>query len=170
MTETIYRFKRSGKRGFRFGAMFIVFALLLLLMIVYRFSGMETPLTEAQAEGLVFTTTSLMLLLACIVIAVGFFKPGAAKREFLKLGDEGLAYGNLFGVKHWPWRDLSAFALGRRAGSPIVTFSVAGKLARSVNQIGTKALIEDIYDAPLTDIAAKLNEYRDRVSSSPAKG
>jgi len=39
---------------------------------------------------------------------------------------------------------------------------VPGKPGWTVNQTDTKALIENIYDTPLTDIAAKLNEFRDQ--------
>ncbi len=169
MPTTTYRFKRWRKRTIVFGAMFIVLGLLQLQQLAYRFPGMDPSWTDAQVENLSFSIVSLILLLVCVLGIMHFLKPGGAKREFIRLDGEGLTYGNLFGAHRWTWRDLSAFAVSRRTkGDYIITFAVPGKLGWTLNQTDTKALIEDIYDTPVGDIAAKLNEYRDRALELPA--
>ena len=169
MPTITYRFNRRRKRTILFGAMFIVLGMLQLQHLVFRFPGIDPTWTDAQVEDLAFSIINLILFLVCVVGVVMFLKPGGAGRAFLRLDDEGLTYGDYFGAKHWRWRDLSTFTLHGRAGKNArVTFAVPGKPGWTVNQTDTKALIEDIYDAPLADIAAKLNEYRNRALNRPA--
>lgn len=162
--ETItYRFKRVKKRDIVNAMIFGMLAVALILNLWFIAGSIDVPLGEAAAEDLLFGITTLFGLLACVVFFASSLRLVGGGREFLRLDDGGLTFGNLFGAHHWRWRDLSAFALHGKAGKNVrVTFAVPGKLARSVNQIDKRALIEDIYDTPLTDIAAKLNEFRER--------
>lgn len=160
MPTITYRFKRR-RQSMIWIAVFAMLGMAQILPLASQFSGTGAPWMDALAESPALTVSSLLMLLACVIVVVMAFKPFGTRREFLRLDDEGLTYGNLYGSKHWPWRDLSAFARrGRPGKNAHVTFALPGKPGWTVNQLGSKVMIEDIYDTPLGDIAAKLNEYR----------
>ncbi len=170
MTTVTYRFKRWRRRTNLIATIFAMLGMTQLVILTSQAMGTDAPWMEALAEELPLTVSSLVMLLACVIVVALSLGPGGARREYLRLDDEGMTYGNLFGANRWPWRDLSAFALRRQSGAnAYVTFALPGKTGWTVNQCpwertakGPKAMIEDIYDAPLDEIAAKLNEYRDR--------
>ena len=89
----------------------------------------------------------------------------------LKLDDQGLTY--MYGeiIRTWKWAELSAPEIpgGGQDDRPFMRLrpsSRADWVARifmpSVSLNGAEIRIRPIFDAPLTDIAAMLNEYRDR--------
>ena len=171
MPTTTYRFKRRPHAMIQFGVVAAMIGILQILILASQVLRTDAPWMDALAESPALTVSSLLILLACVILLVMAYKPIGTRREFLRLDDEGLTYGNLYGAKHWPWRDLSAFALrGRPGKNAHVTFAVPGKPGWTVNQLGAKAMIEDIYDTPLEDIAAKLNEYRDRALAASGAG
>ncbi len=169
MTTIIYRFKRWPKRTILVAVTFAMIGMTQLVLLTSLVLGVA-PWTDALAEKFWLTVSDLVMLLACVIFVALSLRLGGTRREYLRLDDEGLTYGNLFGAHRWPWHDLSAFALRRQfAANTYVTFALPGKTGWTVNQCpwerttrGPKAMIEDIYDAPIDVIAAKLNEYRDR--------
>ncbi len=169
MPTTTYRFKRWRKTALWMAVGFTALGLSQVLMLWTSLSATEASGMEIIAEAMPWSLASPALILAMLICLISTIKPGGMHREYLRLDDVGLTYGNLFGAHHWPWRDISTFALHGKTGRNVrVTFAVPGKLARSVNQTDTRVLIEDIYDTPLTDIAAKLNDFRDQALSHPA--
>ncbi len=89
------------------------------------------------------------------------------------------------GVSHWDgdrrvqrrWPEVSEFMLVAspdNVGDGMIAFNESGKarmpgIFRWITRQGSRhrlAVIEDIYDAPIVEIAAKLNEYRDRALAS----
>ena len=163
MTAITYRFKRYRRSMIPSAVFSVMLGMAQILSLASQVLRTDAPWMDALAESPALTVGSLLILLGCAIIPVMAYKPIGTSREFLRLDDEGLTYGNLFGAKHWPWRDLSAFALRGPASKNVhITFAVPGKPGWTVNRTDTKALIADIYDTPLEDIAANLNEYRDR--------
>lgn len=170
MTTITYRFKRWPKRTILVAVTFAMIGMTQLVLLTSLALGSDAPWTGALAEKLWLTVSDLVMLLACVIFIALSLRPGGARREFLRLDDEGLTYGNLFGAHRWPWHDLSAFALRRQsAANTYVTFALPGKTGWTVNQCpwerttrGPKVMIEDLYDTPLDEIAAKLNDYRER--------
>lgn len=87
---------------------------------------------------------------------------------YLSLDDEGLTYasGLLSPTRRWPWSELSAFEhqdrrlFSRWFKEPAISFLPAkpGLLDR----LQGKSIIPEFFDASPREIAAKLNEYRDR--------
>lgn len=170
MTPITYRFKRSRRGTILSAAVFFMLCLTQLLVVFSLVSSMEGNWPYLPEEDLPTVVSGLLIGFACLLGVAMALKPGGTGREFLALDDEGLTYGNLFGRNRWAWRDLSAFAL-RRPSEKVayVTFGLPEKPGWTVNRcyseltaVGEKAMIEDIYDRPLDEIAAKLNEYRDR--------
>lgn len=170
MTTITYRFKRRRRRTILTAATLVMLGLTQLVILVSLAPSGDTPWLDALAEDMLFTLSGLLLLVVYVIVVAMTLRPGAARREFLKLDDEGLTYGNLFGRNRWHWSDLSTFALREQLDkSAYVTFALPKKPDWTVNQsptestaVGPKAMIEDIYDRPIAEIVAKLNEFRDR--------
>lgn len=149
MPTTTYRFKRWRKNSLWMAVGFTALGLTQVPMLWSSLSATEASGMEAVAEAMPWSLVSPAFILAVLICLIGIIKPGGMRREYLRLDDEGLTYGNLFAAHHWRWRDLSAFALHGKAGKNVrVTFAVPGKLGWTLNQTDTKALIEDIYDTP----------------------
>lgn len=117
--------------------------------------------------GVGFFLAGLVLVTVSIIAAIVLSCRLPATKNQLSIHRHGLAITRRGRPHRWPWRDLSAFALSRKSGKEvIVTFALPDKPGWTVNQWGPKAMIEDIYDAPLEEIAARLNEYRARAVGS----
>lgn len=99
----------------------------------------------------------VVILLLSLLAAAGFFRLALPTRNSLTLDGESLTYTRGGSTGIWPWRELPAFTLERGLRGPRIKLSVPrGK--------GRLQLIEDVWDTPLEEIAAKLNEYRERAS------
>ena len=88
----------------------------------------------------------------------------------LQFDKDGLTYRRARHRSAWPWRDISAFTLVRRWYGPRIEFTVNPRHDRGwgrhtnlrKTRAGLTGAIPNIWDAPLDDIAATLNEYRER--------
>ena len=102
------------------------------------------------------------------VVAAGFFRMALPRHNSLQLDEVGLTYKRAGQRGAWPWRDISAFTIARGWGGPCIEFAVSGDDGRwrtaplRRTKAGLTGTIPDIWDAPLEDIAATLNEYRER--------
>lgn len=122
----------------------------------------------------------LFLILFAVQWAA-WHRSGSSFLYRLTVGKDGLTYGNALSTWHWPWSELSPFeyvpgSLWRRAhvrfrpsqfrwkdrwrGEFHLATILKLRMARSSG--GWEFYMLDSYDRPLTDIAAELNEYRDR--------
>ncbi len=92
-------------------------------------------------------------------------------KRWLQLDDEGLTYAEgRTRTRRWRWDELSAFRPWRRWTVLRIAFVVTGQSNRSVRlarkldlpRQGLLVQIEDVYDTPIDEIAAALNDYRER--------
>jgi hypothetical protein len=113
------------------------------------------------------------LFIACLAVsivnAVHHFRGEDTKRYRLKLDDEGLTYAREGRERRWPWRALSRFKPARHSSLIVFIpsdedeFRAPGLMINLL--LGHPCpieMIKDIFDAPLDEIAAKLNDYRER--------
>ena len=113
------------------------------------------------------------LFIACLAVstvnAVHHFRGEDAKRYRLQLDGEGLSYTREGRERRWPWRALSRFKPARC--STLIVFippdedeyrTLGLPISLLLGHPSPIETITDIYDAPLDEIAAKLNEYRER--------
>mgnify|MGYP001828874999 CR=1 FL=1 len=128
--------------------------------------GPAEPIPGLAVAGIFLA--AIGLLLVPIQIA-GILKRPNPDRDYLELGPDGLLYMRAGKSRFWPWRALPAFR-------PIHSFrqvqfvlpdpvEVAGRRDPWIHEVtpdGPVVAISDIYRTPFDEIAAKLNEYRDR--------
>jgi len=105
------------------------------------------------------------------------------RSNFLVLYEDGLTLQRGFRGRFWPWQDLSACQIqpvktfwlyGHR--SDVLMFDAPGsdwrsRLLRWYFRLPSRppaVVIENIYDVPVDEIAAKLNDYRRRALDSGA--
>ena len=99
----------------------------------------------------------------------------------LRLHKDGLVIERGRRRQRWSWKDLSEFRIVRlkkRAvsalGSKLLLFDASDSDFQSrvlrwhfgISSAGPTVVIEDIYDAPIDEIAARLNDYRARALPS----
>ena len=102
------------------------------------------------------------------VVAAGFFRMALPRHNQLQLDDVGLTYKRAGQRGAWPWRDISAFTLARGWRGPCIEFTVSGDDGRwriaplRRTKAGLTGTIPNIWDTPVEDIAATLNQYRER--------
>lgn len=163
MEPTIFRYKRWKRRSFWLAAMFAILGLFQIQTLWSSLRRTDAQGMEAVVEAMPFSVLAPPLILVMALDLFATLRPGGLKREYLTLGEDGLTYGNIFRAHRWPWTELSAFALIRRPNKDLaITFAVPGKPGLWLNQLDGKAMIDDVYDTPLEDIVARLNEFRDR--------
>ena len=89
----------------------------------------------------------------------------------LKLEDQGLTYAHGTNLRSWAWAELSAPEIQGAGGDAASYIRLhpnsridweARIIMPGISLNGSEIRIRPIFDAPLTDIAAMLNEYRDR--------
>ncbi len=128
---------------------------------------------EYSEFGTVSLVTMVIAVAANIVTALLLAYrngPLIGTRGSLTLDDERLTYTRGSTTRRWPWAELSRFDL---VGPGISRVSVIrfrpraldwkiGILLGELTATGWMARIEDLYDTPLDEIAATLNEYRKR--------
>lgn len=167
MDPKMFRFKRWNRRSFWLAAMFAILGLVQIQTLWINLANTEAQGMDAVLEAMPFSLIAPPLIFAMALGLFATLRPGGLHREYLRLDDEGLTYGNIFRSHRWPWADLSAFAISRRANKDrVITFAIPGKPGWLLNQLDDKAMIEDVYDTPLDDIAANLNLYRDHALRS----
>lgn len=167
MEPTVYRFRRWKRRSTTLAAMFAILGLVQIQLLWISLRATEARGMDAVVEAMPFSLLAPPLIVAMALGLFATLRPGGLNREYLKLQDEGLTYGNIFRAHRWPWTALSAFAMSRRENNElIITFAIPGKPGWLLNQLDGKAMIEDVYDAPLEEIAARLNAYRARAAQS----
>lgn len=123
--------------------------------------------------------TGALILLIGVVVGAQVFAAGAKRANYLSLDPSGLRYTRGGTSLAWPWHELSPFELRPTPPQPwylsvrsgrIVAFSALGDgqaaphgLERLFRVAGSDGYaIQDIYDTPLDEIAAKLNDYREQ--------
>ncbi len=104
-----------------------------------------------------------------LLIAVEGYRIAGPGKNYLLLDQSGLSYMRRGKSRHWPWSMLPGFKTVLRYRQ--IQFVLPegeiepkrrGRWIHEVTPDGPVVAIQDIYDAPLDEIAAKLNEYRDR--------
>ncbi|MDJ0609465.1 MAG: hypothetical protein QNJ67_10855 [Kiloniellales bacterium] len=80
------------------------------------------------------------------------------QRVYLRLDREGLTDSRMFKTRRWLWRDLPEFDLEAKQFPPNIAFHWPGQKPDSPR----KGMITDGYDAPLPEIVAMLNAFRER--------
>lgn len=109
-------------------------------------------------------------------MAILWFRHGTPSENFICLDDQGVTYSEVGTLHHWPWRELSAFELRRPTGSGdgaqkkgTIVFKFFGgpkssRLERwfRSTKLGAIRWSSKNFDAPIDEIAEKLNDYRDR--------
>jgi hypothetical protein len=137
---------------------------LLGLAAAFNRASAWPPVTECGADQVLKIT----VLLLCLLGAAGFFRLALPRHNSLRLDQNGVTYQSAGHSGIWPWHDISPFTLARGWRGPSIRFTVSkdddrwriSPLRRT--KAGSTGTIPDIWDTPLENIAATLNEYRDR--------
>lgn len=120
-----------------------------------------------------FAGTGAMLAVLAIVEAF-------RHRHLLQFDSEGFTYTRAGKRRYWPWSEVTGFRCESVARDLSQIRFGLSKLDRKQAQTdqwvyqltpdGPEVAIPDIYDAPLDEIAAKLNQYRNHGRPTPARG
>lgn len=129
-----------------------------------RASGWPPFAAWGAYEITIFTLSVFAFVTAALGIRIALLP------NSLQLDKDGLTYKRTGLRSAWPWRDISTFTLVRGWWRPRIEFTVSVRHDRGwrryANLRKTKAgwtgTIPNIWDTPLEDIAATLNEYRER--------
>jgi len=105
----------------------------------------------------------MAIIMLIILLALDLLQahPRLIARVHLRLDRDGLTQSGRFRTRRWPWRDLPAFTRFTHEANqtpPNIAFHLPGQDPDSLR----KGEILDQYEAPLDEIAATLNEYRER--------
>ena len=102
----------------------------------------------------------MAVIMLIILLALDLLQahPRLIARVYLRLDRDGLTQSGRFRTRRWPWRDLPAFTHEANQSPPNIAFHLPGQDPDSLR----KGEILDEYEAPLDEIAARLNEYRER--------
>lgn len=134
----------------------------------WRAGGLAQAWTQNMSISM--SATLVLIGFACaLVVWERSMKIGGT--GYLKLDARGLTHAEGRVRRQWRWDELSTFKLERYWGRRHVVFTVPGEAGRVTHYEASKrnlpegppVRIQDIYDTPLEDIAATLNEYRERV-------
>lgn len=163
--------------------------LLLLLVIMsglssfvqlIRWSSRSGGVAEAWSQQPDMMWLNTVVIVLCVTGVGVVLHPSTRANRFLQLDDEGLTYarGLLGGRRRWRWQDLCDFKLEGRPSYRFITFVTPGEVrwftslspwVQGISPEGPKSMIEDIYDTPIGEISAKLNEYRERALASTSE-
>ncbi len=105
--------------------------------------------------------TGALWVLVLLIENLLHVHPRMIARVYLRLDRDGLTQSSRFWTRRWPWRDLPAFTRfthETKQSSPSIAFHLPGQDPDSLR----KGDILDQYEAPLEEIAATLNDYRER--------
>ena len=127
-----------------------------VLAAVFAMVGMVfrevTPEENFHATVLIF---SLVAFTASIVAVIWFSRHLPAARNLLSVDRHGLSLMRRGRTRRWRWADISPVRLEGRFAS----FTV------ETGQSGSEERILDIYPTPLAEIAARINDYRERAQA-----
>lgn len=119
----------------------------------------------------------LVSTIFCLVVTLSVFHTirndwsGLRKQlqSSLSIDEDGLTCTNWAKTVHWSWRELSHFELVRPGGrgNEYIRYRPNALRWHALTEMhptrhGLEFRISDTFDAPLAEIAARLNEYRDR--------
>jgi len=115
----------------------------------------------------------IVAILVSIAIAVRRIRRGSPADNFLRLDDDGVTHVSWGRVLNWRWSDLPAFEIRGSekfwSAPPRYRRIVIGKRAEAWRRFRLRPALRDDYDAPLDEIAATLNAYRERaLATEPA--
>ncbi|MDH3595502.1 MAG: hypothetical protein OEU09_18055 [Rhodospirillales bacterium] len=165
MQPITYRVDRKAER--RTAILWAVMSLLSLLFLSAAVAGVVEDDTWIRNWSLVSLFIAILAISA--VNAVHHFRGEDAKRYRLQLDDEGLTYTREGRERRWPWRALSRFKCARHSALIVFIppdedeFRATGlMITLMLGHPSPIETIKNIYDAPLDEIAAALNEHRDR--------
>lgn len=158
-------------------ALVVVFSLPVFVFLLISYARNDSA-GVALAGGLA--------LLICLLLGVTAVTAGAERANCLSLDPKRLRYTRNGLSLVWPWHELSPFELRQTppqpwhsqiSGGQIIAFTARGD--ENVAATGREAwfrlagsaayAIPDGYDAGLTEIMARLNEYRERALAGPSR-
>lgn len=135
------------------------------LLVLVLLGGLWFP--DMSAAGSWFLAVAVVVTIA---IAVGRMRRGSPGDNFLQLDDDGVTYVSWGRARAWRWADLPAFEI---RGSGKFRFLllrdrhiVLGGHAEAWARFHLRPVLRDDYDAPLDEIAATLNAYRERARAA----
>ncbi len=124
-------------------------------------------------------TLSSWMILAGMIVMIPVSQWNWQRARFsrdceLRLDDTSLTYACGERSFRWPWKDLESFKLHQatpfRSLTGIHHVRIAledeGPASRFLRMWREPGMVLDAFDTPLEDIAAKLNDYRDRALDS----
>jgi len=91
--------------------------------------------------------------------------PRLLARLYLRLDHDGFTDSRRFRSRRWAWCELPPFAFEANELPPNIAFHWPGQKPGSLR----KGEITDLYDAPLDEIAAKLNDYREKALAESSR-
>ncbi len=160
MTTTVYR-----ERANRFRAEFKTFLVLcgIALIVLESFAYWDSGKFAGH-----FWDALPWLLVLWLLVDRGDGQKGP---RTLKLDHQGLTYAYHFGNRSWAWTDLSEAEIPSGGGE--LDYYISLRPYRRIDWIsrltmpgvalnGSELRIRAVFDAPLTEICAKVNEYRDK--------
>lgn len=127
-----------------------------------------------EISGLLIIALGFVVVFSIVAVAVVVFVVGIPKNrgpeyEFLQIDQTGLNYMRHGKSRSWAWNELSGFNLASKYRRiEFLLPGADGKAAKHDSWVhettpdGPIAVIKDIYDASLDDIAATLNAYREQ--------
>ncbi len=127
---------------------------------------LSPSLTWLPAAQAVLAVAAVLLV---PVLIVGQIRLAAPERNFLRIDETGLTFARFGKSRTWVWPELSPFERDHSfARIKFLLPDLEPERARrdrwvhEVTPKGAMVVVRDIYDAPLDEITAKLNDYRDR--------
>ncbi len=142
---------------------FAALSALVIAGMVLRYLGTATLSWIELAFACLFVVATLTVHAS----HAGWFGLRDRLQARLSADQDGLAHSDGVSTRRWPWRDLSRFEHVEREAGAYIRYRARSVSWRTLSDMhltrhGWEFRIIDTYDAPLSDIAAKLNEYRDR--------
>lgn len=151
------------------------------LLQVPMLGGLAAAFWVANAElsrGMTLGLAAAVMLVAIASPLLTVYLAAGGGANNLRLDRDGLTYVRLGRIAGWPWRELSSFDLRpgtmrwSRKEVPLITFALPrdDRLSRflrwayGIRGAQALAVIEDVYETPLGEIARQLSQYRERAS------
>lgn len=177
MAPITFRFSRS-RNSYDLASVLIMVSVFLVLSLVGCAALVVWPLFTSTSFELNWVSWSLVvgtLLWGFLVVLQ--FRGTSPKHNLLQLDDDGLTYTRMGKSHHWPWADISGLRLKERWRDLVaVEFESSFRLGWAFRippwsstrfAAGrTIIILPDVFEAPLADIVAKLNAYREQVLGS----
>lgn len=141
-------------------------------IFAYGLSWSATGLDNLMAViDVAMAAVMAALVVMSVVFPVMAARAAAPDRNFLRLDERGLTYMRAGESRFWPWPEVSDFEREDFAQAiPRIRFVLPGSdsskaaphdpWVHEMTPSGPMVVISDIYDRPLEEISARLNEYR----------